>query len=291
MSMEIMQLNEEEFFSPMPTSSFPVPEDRTQPFMIHSGESIQVSTIKYSQKYIRATKWIAVLVLGYIMNRILVTLAGIPADAQHHTWLGHARNVADMVLLGFMQCWYTDLLDNQSRWDYLLKDWYFITLFLASNISFSILSSLPGFDFSFSEDSNGSYIFFGTLFIVSVWVCYAVGWHIIYSRKVISSFKDFTAYWLFRTGTILVLGLTYFIVHSEDDQSGAANAGPAKLHMHHYFCAWLMSLIGSFNHRFSVGMLAITAGIFVQGISIYSAASMFYRGTETPCPEEVKKFY
>ena len=77
------------------------------------------------------------------------------------------------------------------------------------------------------------------------------------------------------------LAAAYLLIRFEQNDDG-----PAKLHLHHYFVAWLLSLIATFNHPISVGFLAITTGIFIQGISVYSSASMFYRGgDERPCPE------
>jgi hypothetical protein len=275
--MEIIHIPDDQFFSPIPTSSVPISEDRTQPFSTTDSNVNPYSGTTYMGKYIRATKWISFLVMGYVLNRIVVNVTNFPADAQHHTWLGHCRNVADMVLLGFVQCWYTDLLDVPSRWDYILKDGYFIFIFLASNLLFSIVTSIPGFDEGFSEDSHDSLFFLFVIFTVAVWVCYTIIWHVVYSKKVIPIFKEFLSFWLFRLGTFGVLGITYYVIHS--DKSRPEPDG-AKLHLHHYFVAWLISLIASFNHRISTTVLAITSGIFVQGISVYSAASMFYRGVK-----------
>jgi hypothetical protein len=77
------------------------------------------------------------------------------------------------------------------------------------------------------------------------------------------------------------MSIAYYMIHSEKNEGGRA-----KLHLHHYFISWMLSLNACFNHRLSAGFLAITTGIFVQGISAYSAASMFYRGRDDAgCPE------
>jgi hypothetical protein len=44
--------------------------------------------------------------------------------------------------------------------------------------------------------------------------------------------------------------------------------GGDSLHLHHYFLAWSISLLAQFQHPLSVGLLAVTAGIFVQGIGV-----------------------
>ena len=187
-------------------------------------------------------------------------------------------------MLGFLQCWFTELIDSPSRWRYLIRDWTFVALFFASGIVFSILSDFPGLDDSLSEDGNEASLFFSiTLGVVAVWLGYVLVWHIVYSKKTLRTTRDFSAFWLFRACTIAALGLAYYVIHSE---SPSPPDGPAKLHLHHYFIAWLASMIAAFNHPISAGFLAITSGIFVQGISVYSAASLFYRGDhDTPCPE------
>lgn len=172
---------------------------------------------------------------------------------------------------------------DPARWKYLSKKPSFFGSFFGSGLVFSFLTSLPGFDEAIDDDLGVSLGF--ALVIVSV-VSACIGvivWHIQHARVTIDSPRDFYLFSFIRVTLIFVLTMTYYLIHSEPTDRGFA-----KLHLHHYFVAWVLSLIGAFNHKISTYFLAITTGIFVQGISAYSAASMFYRGDrDVPCPELV----
>ena len=188
----------------------------------------------------------------------------------------------DMYLMGFMQCWFVELIDSESRWKFLMSDGWFVTVFVLAGPFFSILTTLPGFDESLGEDSNMSAFFIVVLCIMGLGLVIFIWWHVVHSKRVLRTTYDFAAFWLFRGATLAVLGLLYHLIHSDHPTID----GPARLHLHHYFLAWFVSTIAAFNHRVSSTFLAITTGIFVQGVSVYSAASMFHRGpNELQCPE------
>ena len=187
-----------------------------------------------------------------------------------------------MYLMGFMQCWFVELIDSESRWQFLLSDAWFVTLFLVTGPCFSILTTLPGFDQSLGEDADMSTFFIVVLSITGLVLVYLVWWHVVYSKRTLRSTYDFAAFWLFRGATLAVLALLYHLIHADLPTID----GPARLHLHHYFLAWFVSTIAAFNHRISSSFLAVTTGVFVQGVSVYSAASMFHRGPhELICPE------
>ncbi len=170
---------------------------------------------------------------------------------------------------------------DASRWAYLSKSRAFFASYFASGPIFSILTSLPWFDGAVDDDEPISISF---AFVIGSVAAVCVGfivWHAVYAHIVFGSSKEFYAFIIFRLSLIIILSITYYLVHSEP-----TNHGYAKFHLHHYFVAWMLSLMGAFNHKLSSYFLAVTTGIFVQGISAYSAASMFYRGDrEIPCPE------
>lgn len=216
--------------------------------------------------------WFTKYVLYFFMFDIL-------GDAQSHTWLGHSRNVTDLILLGFIQAWFVEIVDTPGRWRCIANTVWFFPLFFTSIVGFSVLTSLPGFDESFNDDSVGSLLFIIVLSISTLAVIVGIGWHILYAKRTLRTNTDFLGFMLFRVATLCALSIAYYIVHNESTIDGLA-----KFHLHHYFVAWLISLFAAFNHRISIAFLAVTTGIFVQGIGAYSAASMFYRG-DTTCPE------
>ena len=181
-----------------------------------------------------------------------------------------------------MQCWFVELIDSESRWKFLQSSPMFLVLFLITGPFFSILLTLPGFDESLSEDQKMSTFFIVVLCITGLALAFFIWWHVVHSKRILRSTYDFVAFWLFRGAALAILGLLYHLIHSDHPTVD----GPAKLHLHHYFLAWFISTIAAFNHRVSAAFLAITTGVFVQGVSVYSAASMFHRGpNEMNCPE------
>ena len=182
-----------------------------------------------------------------------------------------------------MQCWFVELIDSESRWAFLMSDAKFVSVFLITGPFFSILSTLPGFDESVGEDSSSlSPFFIVVLCLTCLALVYFIWWHVVHSKRTFRTTYDFGAFWLFRGATLAILALLYHLIHADHPTID----GPARLHIHHYFVAWIVSTIAAFNHRISSFFLAVTTGIFVQGISVYSAASMFHRGpNEMQCPE------
>ena len=211
----------------------------------------------------------------------MLSLIGLPDDAQHHTWLGHARNISDLILLGFVQCWFVELIDTPLRWEFINRCRWFYPLFFGTSLAYAILSSIRAFQFAITDDSDYNVNFFILISIIFPVPVAILVWHIRYAKRTLRSSKDFVAFVVFRVLTLTILSLAYYLIHSESTANG-----PAKLHLHHYFIAWLLSLTAAFNHPVSLAFLAVTTSIFVQGISAYSAASMFYRGDEdNGCPE------
>jgi len=92
-------------------------------------------------------------------------------------------------------------------------------------------------------------------------------WHLWRAFKY-NSWAGFVAY----TGSRLsLLGFyaTYVFVAAGDPH--------VHLHFHHYAVGFLMASLAEFNHPFSVLLLAIGTGIFVQGLAIYGAAPIISR--------------
>ena len=59
-------------------------------------------------------------------------------------------------------------------------------------------------------------------------------------------------------------------------------SGVGSVSLHHYYAAFCVSIWCSFNHPFSVLVLAAASGIFVQGIAAYSAAEVLL-GEDRAC--------
>jgi hypothetical protein len=219
------------------------------------------------------------LLAAYIFNRCICCF-GLPSDAQHHTALGHARNLVDICLLGLVQSWFVDL-GQTSRLFYVFSRKWLFPLICGAGVTYSLISSIPAIDEAVTEDTVYTAAFIITIGAVASLVLGILGWHVYHASCVFRDRSHLNFYLGMRAFIIVLLTGVYLAIRFEHNEEG-----PAKLHLHHYFVAWVLSLVASFNHPISVGFLAITAGIFVQGVSVYSSASMFYRGgSEKPCPE------
>ena len=183
-------------------------------------------------------------------------------------------------MLGFIQCWFVELIDVSLRWRYLLRRPWFFMLFFGSSLGYGLISMIPGLDSAITDDSTYSVAFVVVLSSALVIVIGILVWHVFHAKATLRSSRDFISFIFFRLIAVAIMSLAYYMIHSERTRNGRA-----KLHLHHYFIAWLLSLITAFNHPLSISSLAISSSIFVQGISAYSAASMFYRGDDTDCPE------
>lgn len=50
-------------------------------------------------------------------------------------------------------------------------------------------------------------------------------------------------------------------------------------HIHHFYLGWSIALFAEFNHPISAITLAISMGVFTQGVGVYGFASMFEDGS------------
>ena len=208
-------------------------------------------------------------------------MLGYPSDAQHHTFLGHSRNLFDLALLGLVQVYFSDLGDINKWLRHELSLASFLLVFLLSGPSYSLISGISAIDEAVTEDSEFSGAFIVTVGALSSLVLTITGWHVVHARRTLKNPRDFKFYLGARAALYVAFIFAYFLIRAELNEGG-----PAKLHLHHYFVAWSLSFIAAFKSRISLLFLAITSGIFVQGISVYSSASMFYRGeNDRPCPE------
>mmetsp|Transcript_18162 Transcript_18162/g.15145 ORF Transcript_18162/g.15145 Transcript_18162/m.15145 type:complete len:95 (-) Transcript_18162:16-300(-) len=79
--------------------------------------------------------------------------------------------------------------------------------------------------------------------------------------------SDALVYILSRIGVVCSFGITFLLIHYDDKHNH--DDDKVTFHLHHYFIAWLLSLIAAFDHPISLIMLAITCGIFVIYHHIY----------------------
>jgi hypothetical protein len=231
-------------------------------------------------RHLAAISWFFLLCVGYFVNRFIARL-GLPSDAQHHTWLGHTRNLVDLFLMGSLQVIIVDLQSRCSRSGFVFLSLRFIMTYLISGIMYTLISGIASIDEAVTEDSEYTWPFLITVAVVGLVVSGVISWHVMHAKRVSRTEFEYLFYIGVRIVLLFALAAAYHIIRSETTPDG-----PAKLHLHHYFIAWVLSLVALFDHPVSLTFLAITSGVFVQGVSVYSAASMFYRGqNDIPYPE------
>ncbi|KAF4686530.1 hypothetical protein FOZ60_005079 [Perkinsus olseni] len=225
-------------------------------------------------------RWLLLLVAGYAYNRFFCEKYNIPRDSDRYTYLGHSTNLANLAMFGIIQAWFVEVIDDpkRSKWIFSFPRWWFFITFFAASTVFTLLGMLDAL--SHNSISPSGHLdrwnaFSTVLTVLASLLLLLILWHVWYSIKVLPTYPDAAVYILSRFGVVCTFGVTFLLIHFDDEHNHDDN--PVTFHLHHYFIAWLLSLIAAFDHPISLIMLAITSGIFVQGIAAYSAAGIFFR--------------
>ncbi|EER07060.1 hypothetical protein Pmar_PMAR015473 [Perkinsus marinus ATCC 50983] len=236
---------------------------------------------RYLYRYLNVLRWLLLLVAGYAYNRFFIEVYHIPHDSDKYTYLGHSINLANLAMFGIIQAWFVEVIDDpkRSKWIFSLRRWWFFITFFAASTVFTLLGMLDVLSHSSISPSghlDNWNAFSIVLTFLASFLALLIIWHVVYSIKVLPTYADAAVYIISRVGVVCIFGITFLLIHY-DDKYNKHDDNPVTFHLHHYFIAWLLSLIAAFDHPISLLMLSITSGIFVQGIAAYSAAGIFFR--------------
>ena len=226
----------------------------------------------YNARYTSALKWLGLLLSGYLFNRVICVYGNLPEDYLEMSFLGHVVTLANLLLMGFMQGWFCEVIEDTARNTALFKSHLFIFIYFATFPIFAVIGNWSFLAHSVTTETQVPLDFAIFLFVLSLVVLLVVTWHLWYARTVFLRSADFKAYcagravaFCFFLGSLLL---------------AEADGKPIVIHLHHYFLAWVISLFAVFNHPISIVTLGITAAVFVQGLSTYSAAAIIFRPTD-----------
>ena len=205
--------------------------------------------------------WLGVLLLGYLTTRGLC-LFQIPEDCKTP---GNFWSLGILVVLGVIQGHITGVIN-----DVRFQKFPWLTIYLFSIPVFSLLSQIPIFNRSIVSDSEISPdMQIGLCFIISA-VGISILFHIWLTLRMFT-FRDFCIFWTWRCAAAGCVIGGYVI----------ARMGVGwryRVHLHHYFVAWAISLLSAVEHRISDALLAVSCAIFVQGLAAYSADPILIPG-------------
>jgi hypothetical protein len=203
---------------------------------------------------------------------VICVTAHIPEDYLEMSFLGHVITLANLLLMGFMQGWFCDVIEDTARNRALFKSKTFIFLYFTTFPLFALIGDWSFLAHSVTSDQTPPLEFAIFLFCLLLVVVAVVFWHVWYAQRVFRIDADFKAYYIGR-----LVAFCFFLASL---LLAEADGKPIVIHLHHYFLAWVISLFAVFNHSVSIVTLAISVAVFVQGLSTYSAAAIIFRPSE-----------
>jgi putative Mn2+ efflux pump MntP len=115
----------------------------------------------------------------------------------------------------------------------------------------------------------------GTFAVVAAAVCCAVAWHVRHARAVLPR-AAYRAYLATRLAILAAYCAAMAAVSVAYDAGRELRHG----HLHHLYVGVVVASFARFNHPFSGALLALGAGVFVQGVGAYGFAPLL---TEAGC--------
>jgi len=206
--------------------------------------------------------WLAVLFVGFLETRILCRLVDLPRDCRVNQ--NFVSSLVFLFSMGYVQGRVSGVFQDQR---FLKFPW--LLIFFSTFPLFSIISETPTFDQSVVSDSPMPWNFQVALLLLSTLVMVIILWHVFYSWRLMTR-TNFRRFWLLRAvGAVVIIG---------GYGCAVVWGGGLRVHLHHYFLSWCLSLIAVFDEPVSCTFLAVTSAIFVQGLAAYSADPILIPG-------------
>lgn len=220
----------------------------------------------YTNRYLQILSWTLLLLSGWGLSKILCKRTQFPSDcSSNSTYLETMDDIQNLLMYGFIQGFFINIIDK-NYFSYLFhrKRWWFFLLFFISGPIFALIGNNK--KMGSSLDSSSSLTSFQiTVYVILGIVIFSLLSFIIYHKYKRYPKNYFLTYIVSRF-SIIFFFLIYFIIISVKKDN---------FHFHHYFLAWVLSLFADGQDIVSIGLLAISSGIFVQGIGSYGADPLF----------------
>lgn len=219
-------------------------------------------------QYIALGVWMALLMVEYAIVRVSCKF-GFPQDCQQErNYVIVMQDYQYLVFMGFVLAIITGI-HWPDRFQYVfsfrlpqLRGLWFVALFLATGPVWGLLDHIPGLNnFSLTGSQPGHVV---TLSVLALGALALVAWHVHEAWR-FNSTGGFIAYVLSRICLVAFYSVYFVLSRADKDIS---------FHLHHYAVGFLAASLAEFNHPLSLVLLALGAGVFVQGIAAYESASM-----------------
>ena len=225
-----------------------------------------------NQGVVRLLAWVAMNVLVYVGQRLAVA-AGLPSDGIDPAGRRATFILASVQMLVLHACGtaiFAHVLAPERR---LLTRWTanlgFFVVASVTGIVFSALSDLTQLETSLSSQGGRSAAYVVVMCIVAFFILLGLWFHVWYARR--STTKLGVVPYLAPRLAVVGAYAAYIIILDFNNDAWE---------LHHYLIAWIGTLFCAFDHPASVVCLAITTGIFVQGLAAYGPAEISDRRAE-----------
>jgi len=220
----------------------------------------------------RLLAWIAMNLLVYAGQRAMVA-AGLPSDGIDPTGRRATFILESVQMLILHACGtaiFAHVLAPERR---LLTRWTanagFFVVASVTGCVFSLLSDLTPLESSLSSRGGEGAAYIAVSCAVAFFILLGLWFHVWYARR--SSTKLGVVPYLAPRLAVVGAYAAYIIVLDVNNDAWE---------LHHYLIAWIGTLFCAFDHPASVVCLAITTGIFVQGLAAYGPAEISDRRAE-----------
>ena len=225
-----------------------------------------------NKQTMRLLAWVAMNVLVYVGQRLAVA-AGLPSDGIDPAGRRATFILASVQMLVLHACGtaiFAHVLAPERR---LLTRWTanvgFFVVASVTGIVFSALSDLTQLETSLSSRGGHSAAYVVVMCIVAFFILLGLWFHVWYARR--STTKLGVVPYLAPRLAVVGAYAAYIIILDVNNDAWE---------LHHYLIAWIGTLFCAFDHPASVVCLAITTGIFVQGLAAYGPAEISDRRAE-----------
>ena len=225
-----------------------------------------------NKQTMRLLAWVAMNVLVYVGQRLAVA-AGLPSDGIDPAGRRATFILASVQMLVLHACGtaiFAHVLAPERR---LLTRWTanlgFFVVASVTGIVFSALSDLTQLETSLSSRGGHSAAYVVVMCIVAFFILLGLWFHVWYAKR--SSTKLGVVPYLAPRLAVVCAYAAYIIILDFNNDAWE---------LHHYLIAWIGTLFCAFDHPASVVCLAITTGIFVQGLAAYGPAEISDRRAE-----------
>ena len=159
--------------------------------------------------------------------------------------------------------------DSEHRWRWMRgvrhRAPLFLVLFFAVGPAFSALNSVPTLSvMSLADLHRWGASAWAAVAIGGAFVAAALAWHVRHAVRTLPR-GACAGYLVTRAAIFAFLGGAT----SAAARAFAAGSELRSAHLHHLFIAWAIAACGAFNADVSAALLALAAGVFVQGVGAY----------------------